>query len=114
MSNTNYIGGTVKILETPRQKVIHDNILVVTCRVQISQVRQTRVIKLIFWGNLAQDVINCYKINDYILIEGYLSLISQVDSEVTTKPLKNIEINVLKVYPFLLGYDRLSSNIEDY
>jgi hypothetical protein len=26
------------------------------------------------WGNLARDVATYYKINDYILIEGYLSL----------------------------------------
>ncbi len=103
MSNTNYIGAIVKILETPKQKIIDNNSLVVTFRVQISQVRQTRIIKLVFWGNLARDVLNHYKINDYILIEGYLALTSNFDSERIMKPLKNNEITVLKVYPFLLG-----------
>ncbi len=103
MSNTNYIGAIVKILETPKQKIIDNNSLVVTFRVQISQVRQTRIIKLVFWGNLARDVLNHYKINDYILIEGYLALTSNFDSERIMKPLKNTEITVLKVYPFLLG-----------
>ena len=114
MSNTNYIGAIVKILETPKEKRINNNILVVTFRVQISQVRQSRIIKLVFWGNLARDVINYYKINDYILIEGYLALTSQPDSEKTTKFLKSPEITVLKVYPFLLGYNRLSNDIADY
>ena len=114
MSNTNYIGAIVKILETPKQKIINNNNLVSTFRVQISQVRQTRIIKLVFWGNLARDVINYYKINDYILIEGYLALTSQSDSELTKKPSKNIEVTVLKVYPFLLGSNSLSSDIEDY
>jgi single-stranded DNA-binding protein len=114
MSNTNYIGAIVKILETPKQKIITNNNLVVTFRVQISQVRQTRILKLVFWGNLARDVTNYYKINDYILIEGYLALSSKLNSDITTKPLKNIEITVLKVYPFLLGSDRLSGDSEDY
>ena len=114
MSNTNYIGAIVKILETPKEKRIKNNSLVVTFRVQISQLRQSRIIKLVFWGNLAQDVINYYKINDYILIEGYLGLTSQFDSEKTIKPLKSTEITVLKVYPFLLGYNRFSNDIADY
>ena len=114
MSNTNYIGGIVKILETPRQEVIYDNILIVRCRVQISQIRETRVIKLVFWGNLAQEVINCYKINDYILIEGYLSITNQIDLEFVTKPLKKIYVTVLKVYPFLLGSNHSSSTMDDY
>ncbi len=114
MSNTNYIGAIVKILETPKQKIIDNNSLVVTFRVQISQVRQTRIIKLVFWGNLARDVINYYKINDYILIEGYLALKNSANSETNKKPTKNIEITVLKVYPFLLGSNHLSREIKDY
>ena len=111
MSNTNYIGAIVKILETPKQKKINNNNLVVTFRVQISQVRQTRIIKLVFWGNLARDVINYYKINDYILIEGYLALTSDFDTEKAIKLEKRIEITVLKVYPFLRGSNLLSSDI---
>ena len=114
MSNTNYIGAIVKILETPKEKQINNNSLVVTFRVQIHQVRQSRIIKLVFWGNLARDIINYYKINDYILIEGYLSLGSSFDSDKMTKSLKSTEITVLKVYPFLLGYNRLSNDISDY
>ena len=114
MSNTNYIGAIVKILETPKQKIINNNNLVVTFRVQISQVRKTRTIKLFFWGNLARDVINYYKINDYILIEGYLAITNQMGTEATKKPLKNIEITVLKVYPFFLESNRLVRDIKDY
>ncbi len=103
MSNTNYIGAIVKILETPKQKKINNNNLVVTFRVQIAQIRQTRIIKLVFWGNLARDVINYYKINDYILIEGYLSFKDQTSLDSMERTLKKLEITVLKVYPFLLN-----------
>ena len=113
MSNTNYIGAIVKILETPKEKKINNNSIVVTFRVQISQVRQSRVIQLVFWGNLARDVIKYYKIGDYILIEGYLALINKPNSGKSAKPVKNPEIAVLKVYPFLLGSSRSSNDISD-
>ena len=99
MTDTNYIGSIVKILETPNQKFFNNNISVTKFRVQLPQVRNTKVVNLVFWGNLARDVANYYKINDYILIEGYLSLTQQQTS-------KKVEITVLKVYPFLLSYNR--------
>jgi hypothetical protein len=47
------------------------------------------------WGNLARDVLEYYKVNDYIIIEGYLSISKKKKS-------KKVEITVLKAYPFLL------------
>ena len=76
MSDTNSIGGLVKILETPKQKIINNNIFVTRLRVQFPEVRKNCIVNLTFWGNLARDVARYYKINDYILIEGYLSLSS--------------------------------------
>jgi hypothetical protein len=48
MSDTNYIGGIVKILETPKQKFLKNNILVTKFRVQLPQVRNTRIVNLVF------------------------------------------------------------------
>jgi len=106
MTDTNYIGGIVKILETPKQKFLKDNtnVSVTEFRVQLPQLRNTKIVNLVFWGNLARDVASYYKINDYVLIEGYLSLSSKQFS-------KKVEITVLKVYPFLLSYDRSISKI---
>jgi len=106
MVDTNYISGIVKILETPRQKFFNDNIPVVEFRAQLPQTRNTKIVKLTFWGNLARDVANYYKINDYILIEGYISLRNKQVSNLMTQISKKIEITVLKIYPFLLSYDR--------
>jgi single-stranded DNA-binding protein len=105
MSDTNYIGGIVKILEVPKQKFLNNTIAVTEFRVQLPQVRNTTIVHLIFWGNLARDVATYYKINDYILIEGYLSLRNKPSSSLITQPSKQIEITVLKLYPFLLSYD---------
>ena len=105
MVNTNYIGSIVKILENPNQIAFNNNILFTKFRVQFPQFRNTRIVNLIFWGNLASDVVKYYRINDYILIEGYLSVIDTDQYPLLTvnKNSKKIEITVLKIYPFLLS-----------
>ena len=99
----NYIGAIVKILETPKPKFEKSNKFVVKCRVQLSQIRKIRTVTLVIWGNLARSVLNYYKINDYILIEGYISF--QANKSSNKKSLKKVIITVLKVYPFLLDYN---------
>jgi hypothetical protein len=106
MSDMNYIAGIVKILETPKQKLLNSNTLVIKFRAQIPQLRKTRIVKVFIWGNLAHAVLNYYKINDYILIEGYSSIRDSITSDINRKPVKKITITVLKVYPFLLSYNR--------
>ena len=106
MSDMNYIGAIVKILETPKQKFINSNTLVIKFRAQLPQVRQIQIVKLVIWGNLARAVLNYYKINDYILIEGYASIRENIISNENNKSIKKVTITVLKVYPFLLSYNR--------
>lgn len=105
MGDTNTIGGIVKILETPKQKNFNENTPITRFRVQFPQLRNTSVVHLVFWGNLARDVSKYYKLNDYILIEGYISLRDKYTEEGTILKSKKIEIAVLKVYPLLLSYD---------
>jgi len=99
MIDTNYVGSIVKILEIPEQKLINNNIPTLKIRAQLSQFRGTKIINLSFWGNLAYDVANYYKINDYILIEGYLTQLTEEFTEFTQKKSKKIEITVSKIYP---------------
>jgi hypothetical protein len=103
MIDTNYIGGMVRILEVPKQKTINKNVSVVKIRVQFPQIRNVRIINLIFWGNLTRDILNYYKANDYILIEGYLSLPKKQTPDLILENLKKVEITVIKIYPFLLS-----------
>jgi|YelNatPaOPRAMG01_1025707.scaffolds.fasta_scaffold00299_5 hypothetical protein len=106
MADTNYISSIVKILEKPVKKVFtndtNDPISVIKFRVQVPQIRNTIIISLTFWGNLGEDVLNYYQINDYIIVEGYLSFRDKKVNNLTTKNLKKMEISVLRVYPFLL------------
>jgi len=107
MGDTNYISSIVKILENPTQTVFNKNIPTTQFRVQLPQVRNNVIINLVFWGKLSQDIANYYEMNDYIIIEGYLSL----RDKKTIKNSKKVEITVLKVYPFLLNYNRQSNKV---
>lgn len=106
MADTNYIGCVVKILESPKQKIGKKNIPITKCRVQLPQSRKksTTIVQLTFWGNLARDVSEYYKINDYIIIEGYLSIAKKKKS-------KKVEIAVLKVYPFFVAPNKLNQKV---
>lgn len=103
MPNINYFSGVVKILETPKQKILNKKQTVIQCRVQLPQVRGNRVVKLNIWGWSAKNTISNYKVNDYILVEGYMSLRSYSANPSFSKVPKKIEISATKVYPFILN-----------
>lgn len=105
MDQTNYIVGIVKILEISKEKIINDKTSVVKLRVQLSQIRNPKIVTLIFWDNLAHDIVNYYKVNDYLIIEGFLSLRTKQTSELKIKNLKKVEITVIRTYPFILSSD---------
>lgn len=103
MSDTNYFSGIVKVLETPQQRSINNRSVMITFRVEVPQNRKNQIISLIFWGNLGDEVKNFYQINDYILIEGYISLRNKKKVNIVSRNSKRVSITVLKVYPFLLN-----------
>lgn len=112
----NYVGGIVRILETPKLDLINNTINRTECHVQLPQVRKKQaatIIKLVFWGDFAYDVANYYRINDYILVEGYLAFKKKELDKVTSRTLKNLEITVFKVYPLFLNTERKFNNIEE-
>ena len=106
MADTNYVGSIVKILEKPRQTIVKDKIATTEFRVQLPQVRNSRVINLVFWGKLARDVASYYQVNDYIMVEGYLSLRTKLTNNLKKQNSKKVQITVSKVYPFLLTSNR--------
>jgi single-stranded DNA-binding protein len=103
MGDINNICAIVKILETPKQKFINSKTFFLKFRVQLSKVRKSKTVRLVIWGNLARSVLNHYKINDYILIEGYVSHQARMYSNKTKKPLKKVILTAFKVSPFLLN-----------
>ena len=108
MSDTNHMGAIVKILEPPKNKTIKNNISITKFRAQLPQIRQTRVVDIVIWGNLANDVAKYYNTNDYILVEGYLSLRKLVSPKSNRKILKRARLTVIKTYPFILNSNRIA------
>ena len=106
MADTNYVGSIVKILEKPKQTVVKDKVTTTEFRVQLPQVRNSRVVNLVFWGKLAHEVANYYGVNDYIMVEGYLSLRTKLTTNLKKQNSKKVHITVSKVYPFLLSSNR--------
>nr|YP_010134190.1 hypothetical protein RF41 [Navicula veneta]QWM93680.1 hypothetical protein RF41 [Navicula veneta] len=98
MSDTNYFASIVKILEKPVERIINDKIVTTEFRAQLAQVRNTRIVNLVFWGNLSLDVVNYYHINDYIMIEGYLLLDNKFSDKLNQQKLKRVSITVNKLY----------------
>ena len=107
MSDITYIQGIIKILETPKQKSINNDIIFVKFRAQLASVRKFQIVKVIVWGNLAQDIVTSYKINQYLLIEGYPSFRNSANSRQTSK---KMEITGLRVYPLSIKIDTLNKN----
>lgn len=111
MGDTNFFSSIVKVLENPIQTFSQQKIPIIKLRAELPQIRKNRIIHLVFWGNLATNVKVYYQVNDYILIEGYLSLRNTNHNDSLKKNLRKVEITVLKVYPFLLNPDRQKTKV---
>ena len=101
----NYIGSIVKILEIPKQKISKNGIYLTQLRAQFPESSTASIIILNFWGNVTYDFATYYKTNDYIIIEGYISIQNKQRILNLTEIIK---ITVLKVYPFLLAFNYLT------
>jgi len=100
MGYVTYFCGIVKIIEKPFQKLISNQVVMTVVRAELPQSRNKQFLTLHLWGNLAQDIQNYYKLNDYILIEGYIS--TSTNKTIVypgTKP-NQIILTPLKMYPF--------------
>ena len=106
MSNTNYFSGIVKILEIPKQRLTKKRIKLITFRAELPQNRNHRIVSVVFWGNLGRKIKDSYKFNDYILIEGYISLRNKRKFKLSRRNSKQVTITVSKVYPILLNRNK--------
>jgi len=95
----NYSTFIVKVVKNPKQRFLKKNILLTELHVQFPSTRKKsknnlNTMELLIWGDLGEDVIKYYKINDYILIEGFISLHKK-----KTNNNREIKISVSKIYP---------------
>ena len=96
----NYCNLIAKVIKLPVKGYYENNIDVVEILVKFSPVKRgkgSEVLNLQIWGNLAQDFLKFYKINDYIIVEGFLS----------SKKNARTQISVRKVYPYVLNNSKV-------
>lgn len=101
----NYTNFMVKIVRKPEQSFFEDNISVteVIGKFYQQQENSYNICKLCVWGSLSYDVMQYYQLNDYLIVEGYISR-RESDFE-TDKIISGIEICVFKIYPFALNIE---------
>lgn len=108
----NYASLIVKIIEKPIQKFFDDNTCVTEIRVKFPQNLINNfgsIIRIVIWGDLAQDVAHYYQVNDYIIIEGYISLRDNFSNRELETNYKQIEISVFKIYPFFFKNTKIDN-----
>jgi hypothetical protein len=104
MSDINYFGGIVRVLEIPSKKLNKKEIPYTSFRVELSQVRLKQsksILTILAYGNLANDIVKYYRINDYVLIEGYLSIKKTLPIKKIIK--KSVKVKLFKIFPLFLN-----------
>ena len=105
MQSPSYFFGVVKILEKPQKKIFNDKIIILRIRALVPQLRKTKsskIVLLTFWKSLTSDTKNYYQINQYMLIEGYVSVNFKKSLTSIPPTSKKVTITVLKEAPFSL------------
>ena len=95
----------VKIIKNSGQSFFADGTSLTELIVQLPQVRKTNVkivLKVSIWGKLSYDVAKYYQPNDYIIIEGYISIRNINSDHLINSLNKQVEISAFKLYPLLL------------
>ena len=103
MVNTNYFSGIVKVLSTSKQFFLTNRILVTIVPVAFFQNRKNKIMILVFWNKLGREIKSSYKPNDYILVEGYVSVRANKFKNSISQKSKKIILSVLKVYPIIVN-----------
>lgn len=101
----NYAIFTVKVIKNSGQSFFSDGTSLTELTVQLPQVRKNNskaILQVEIWGNLSYDVAKYYKPDDYIIIEGYISIRNVDRDRVVNLLNKQVEISVFKLYPLFV------------
>jgi single-stranded DNA-binding protein len=101
----NYVLFTVKVIKNSGQSFFSDGTSLTELTVQLPQVRKNNskvILQVSIWGKLSYDVAKYYQPDDYIIIEGYISIRNIDIGRVVNSLNKQVEISVFKLYPLFL------------
>ena len=101
----NYVIFAVKVIKNSGQSFFADGTSLTELIVQLPQTRKNNtkiILHVSIWGKLSYDVAKYYQSEDYIVIEGYISIRNINTYNAVNLLDKQIEISVFKLYPLLL------------
>jgi len=101
----NYVTLAVKVVKNSGQSFFADGTSLTELTVLLPQARKNNtkiILQVSIWGKLSYDVAKYYQSEDYIVIEGYISIRNMNTYSVVNLLDKQIEISVFKLYPLLL------------
>ena len=103
----NYTFFLVKIISKPEQSFFKEKKALTEVTVKYIPVSKkfncVDTFTMSIWGTLSYDIIKYYNINDYVLVEGFISIRNTNFKNETYIKDKQIDLSVLKVYPFLFN-----------
>jgi hypothetical protein len=95
---------TVKIIDKPVKSFFKKDIAVIEVKVKIIKnkvdANSKNILNLSIWYNLSSDLLKNPKINDYFIIEGYISVRKNLSTLEIYQPDKQIDISILNMYSF--------------
>ena len=101
----NYSILAVKVIKNSGQSFFADGTSLTELIVQLPQVRKNNIkviLNVSVWGKLSYDVAKYYQPDDYIIMEGYISIRNINTDRVLNLLGKQVDISVFKLYPLLL------------
>jgi single-stranded DNA-binding protein len=101
----NYSILAVKVIKNSGQSFFADGTSLTELIVQLPQVRKNNIkviLNVSVWGKLSYDVAKYYQPDDYIIMEGYISIRNINTDRVVNLLGKQVEVSVFKLYPLLL------------
>jgi len=100
------LNSIVRVLDILSLK-FQNNVAIIKFRAQLPYLKNVRnlpkhdiIVNCIICGELTYDLVNYYELNDYLLIEGHLS-VSTIN--LTNKPC--YDLNITRLYPFLFTFE---------
>lgn len=99
----NYTTLIVKIIAKPTQSFFDNGISVTELIGKFYQYRNNKytICKVSIWGPLAHDINKYYRVKDYVIVEGYISVRESYFEDLNLKT--TIEISAFKTYPLVLN-----------
>ena len=101
----NYVIFAVKVIKNSGQSFFADGTPLTELTVQLPQVRKNNIkaiLQVSVWGKLSYDVAKYYQPDDYIIIEGYISIKNINTDSVVNLLDKQVEVSIFKLYPLFL------------